>query len=74
MLARRRPSRRARLRGSPVRRSPLRSRSTTDRVAVIDAAAFDRLEARGAVAQALQRLVDRFVVDAPTGARSEIVE
>src|SRR2546428_772412 len=33
------------------------------RVAVIDAAAFDRLEARRAIAQALQRELHRFVVD-----------
>ena len=34
-----------------------------DGVAVIDAAAFDRLEPRRAIAQPLQRLIDRLVVD-----------
>ena len=33
------------------------------RVAVVDAAPFDRLETRGAIAQPLQRAVHRLVVD-----------
>ena len=41
----------------------VRSRSTVSDVAVDDAAAFDRLEARRAIAQPLQRLVHRLVVD-----------
>ena len=45
-----------------------RSRSSVTRVAVIDAAAFDRLVPRAAIAQPLQRHLDRFVVDRVRGA------
>ena len=63
------------LSGVPAVGVACRSRSSDDRVAVVDAAAFDRLEARGALAQPLQRLVDRLVVDrGSTARRSEIVE